>query len=150
MHVRNTSYLVHHNSKFYAQNVSVLPVYNKIFTEGRPKLKPQGFDGKTCVMDPDLPIYRNQWIEYNAKALCEAYQLDNFINMSGGRINSTVTEWMTMDPFLREALVIAYNKYAKDENQRQNKMQSDLDQKLEAAKEYKSPFSGITKPTFIN
>jgi hypothetical protein len=147
--MRSISYLVHQHSKF-AQNVSVLPVYNKIFAEERPKLRPQGFDGKTCLIDPDLPIYRNQWIEYNAAALCEAYELDNYINMNGGRFNCSPTEWMKMDMFLREAFKLAYNKYAREENKKQMQMQSDLDQKLEASKEYKSPFTGITKPTFIN
>jgi hypothetical protein len=75
MHVRSISNLIHTNSKFYAQNVSILPVYNKIFTEERPKFKPQGFDGKTCTVDPDLPIYRNHWIQYNAEALREAFEL---------------------------------------------------------------------------
>jgi hypothetical protein len=150
MHVRSITNLVHANSKFYAQNVSVLPVYNKIFPGPRPKLRPQGFDGDTCNFDPDLPIYRNQWIQHNAQALCEAYELDNFINMNGGRLNASPTEWMKLDPFLREAFKIAYNRYAREENQKQQKMQSDLDQKLEASKEYKSPFTGITKPTFIN
>lgn len=150
MHVRGISNLVHSNSKFYAHNVSILPIYNKIFGNSRPKLRPEGFDGETCIMDPDLPIYRNQWIEFNAQALSQAYELDNFISMNGGRLNCSPSEWMKMDPFLREAFKLSYNKYAKEENQKQSKMQSDLDQKLEASKEYKSPFSGITKPTFIN
>lgn len=150
MHVRAISNLVHSRSNFYAHNVSLLPLYNKVFSATRPKLRPEGFDGDTCIMDPDLPIYRNQWIEFNAKALCAAYELDNLISMNGGRLTSSPEEWMRMDPFLREALKLAYNKYAKEENQRQSQMQSDLDQKLEASKEYKSPFSGVTKPTFIN
>jgi hypothetical protein len=149
MQIRAISNLIHSHCKF-AQNVSVLPVYNKIFGRERPKFRPQGYDGDTCEFDPDLPIYRNNWIEYNAKALCETFELDNFLNMNGGRVNISHTEWMHMDIFMREAYKLAYNKYAREENQKQSKMQADMDQKLEAAKEYKSPFAGISKPTFIN
>jgi len=148
--MRSISYIVHGQSKFYAQNVSLIPLYNKIFVDNRAKTKPEGFEGRNCSLDPDLFIYRNNWIEYNAQALCSAYELDNFISMNGGIANLTNTEWMTMDLFLREAYKLAYNKYAKDENQKQHRMQADLEQKMEASKEYKSPFSGITKPTFIN
>lgn len=150
MHIRSISSIVHNQSKFYAQNVSLIPVYNKIFVDSRAKLKPEGFEGSTCSIDPDLPIYRNNWIEYNAQALCNVYELDNFIAMNGGRANISSTEWLTMDLFTREAYKLAYNNYAKEENKKQSQMKADLDQKMEAAKDYKSPFSGITKPTFIN
>jgi Asp-tRNA(Asn)/Glu-tRNA(Gln) amidotransferase A subunit family amidase len=70
--------------------------------------------------------------------------------MNGGRMNMSPTEWMHMDLFQREAYKLAYNAYAKEENKKQQNMQSQLDKKLEDAKEYKSPFAGVTKPTFIN
>lgn len=141
---------MHGHSKFYAQNVSLIPVYNKIFVDSRAKLKPEGFDGKLCSWDADLPIYRNNWIEHNAKALSDAFELDNFIAMNGGQANLTRTDWFEMDLFLREAFKLAYNKYAREENKKQSQMKADLDQKLEASKEYKSPFSGVSKPTFID
>lgn len=148
--MRSISHLIHKNAKFYAQNVSILPLYNKVYVDNRPKLRPEGFDGDTCSFDPDLPIYHSNWIEYNAQALRKTFQLDNFIRMNGGVCNWTPESYMKCDPFLREAFMLAYNAYAKEENQKQQRLQSDLDQKLEASKEYKSPFSGVTKPTFIN
>lgn len=141
---------MHADSHFYAQNITILPVYNKIFARERPKMRPQGFDGITCEIDPDLPIYRYEWIQHNAKAINEAFELDNLINMNGGNANVTYKDWISFDLFEREALKIAYNKYATEENKKQQKMQADIDQKIEAAKEYKSAFSGVTKPTFIN
>jgi hypothetical protein len=113
-------------------------------------MRPQGFDGETCEIDPDLPIYRYEWIKYNASAICETFELDNLINMNGGNANVTFKDWITFDLFEREALKMAYNKYASEENKKQQRMQADMEQKMEAAKEYKSAFSGVTKPTFIN
>lgn len=150
MHIRSISYIVHGHSKFYAQNVSLIPVYNKIFVDSRAKLKPEGFDGKLCSWDPDLPVYRNNWVEHNAKALSDAFELDNFIVMNGGTINTDPLQWIQLDPIYREALKLAFNKYAREENKKQSQMKADLDQKLEASKEYKSPFSGVSKPTFID
>lgn len=150
MHIRSISLIVHGHSKFYAQNVSLIPVYNKIFVDSRAKLKPEGFDGDLCSWDPDLPIYRNNWIEHNAQALVNVLELDNFIAMNGGSINCNPNDWLKLDMFYRQALTLAFNNYAKEENKKQSQMKADLDQKLEASKDYKSPFSGVSKPTFID
>ena len=149
MYIRSTSYLIHKESHFYAQNVSPLPVYNKIFVDGEVKYIPDGFSGDTCIIDPDLPIYRRQWIEHNAKSFKEAFDLSNWVRMNGGNINVSLESWMSLDFFMREAIKMASNEVTKEINDEHKKAQESLERRLEDAKEYKSPFEGAPKPSFI-
>jgi len=96
--MRNISHVTQHATRFYAQNVSLIPLYNKIFVDGRPRMRPQGYDGDTCIMDPDLPIYWKNWIEYNARVDITVYEMENWVRMGGNSFISW-TEWKHLGPY---------------------------------------------------
>ena len=149
MQMRNISWITQHASRFYAQNVTIIPLYNRIFVDGRPRMRPEGYDGDTCIIDPDLPIYRQQWIEHNANAVAHALEIENWVRMGGNSFIS-YTEWKNLDMFEREALKINKNKVNKEIEKDVRQKEADLNQKLESAKEYKSPFAGTpATPSFI-
>lgn len=141
--------MTQHGTRFYAQNVSIIPLYNRIFVDGRPRIRPEGFDGDTCVLDPDLPIYRQQWIEHNARAVAHALEIENWVRMGGNSFIS-YTEWLNLSPFEREALKIIKNEVNKEIEKEVKQKEADLNNKLENAKEYRSPFAGTpSTPSFI-
>lgn len=149
MYIRGVSHTVHQSCLFYAHNVSILPVYNKVFHKGTAKFIPQGYNGDTCVIDPDLPIYRQQWIEGTAKNIKESLELVNWVKMNGGTCNLSLDQWFSLDLFMREAVKLAGNEVTKETNKQVQEKEAALNQKIEAAKEYKSPFEGAPKPSFI-
>lgn len=149
MHMRNISLMTQHATRFYAQNVTIIPLYNRIFVDGRPRMRPEGFDGDTCYLDPDLPIYRQNWIEHNAKAVGHALEIENWVRMGGNSFIS-YTEWIQLDMFEREALKMIKNQVSKEIEKEVKQKEADLNQKLDNAKEYKSPFAGTPPtPSFI-
>ena len=149
MHIRNISYITQHGTRFYAQNVSLIPIYNRIFVDGRPRIKPEGYDGDTCIIDPDLPFYRKNWIDHNAKAVAQALEVENWVRMGGNSFISW-TEWKTLDIFEREALKIVKNQVTKEINKEVKQKEADLAQKLESSKPHVSPFANTpATPSFI-
>jgi TRAP-type C4-dicarboxylate transport system substrate-binding protein len=100
-------------------------------------------------MDPDLPIFRQQWIEHNALAVAHALEIENWVRMGANSFIS-FTEWKTLSPFEREALKRVKNEVSKEIEKEVRQKEADLNQKLENAKEYKSPFAGTPPtPSFI-
>ena len=148
--MRNISHVTQHATRYYAQNVSIIPLYNKIFVDGRSRLKPEGFDGDNCFIDPDLPIYRQQWIEYNASAVANVLEIENWIRMNGGQAPISWSEWINLDFFVREAIKMISNKITKEMNKQVKQKEADLTQKMEANKPYQSVFNGTpSTPSFI-
>ena len=149
MHMRNISHVTQHAARFYAQNVSLIPLYNKIFVDGRPRMRPEGYDGDTCIMDPDLPIYWKNWVEHNARVEIEVYEMENWVRMGGNSFISW-TEWKHLSPFEREGLKIIKNQVTKEINKEVQQKEADLAQKMEAAKPHVSPFANTpATPSFI-
>lgn len=149
MDIRNISHITQHGCKYYAQNISLIPLYNKIFTEDKPLLRPEGFDGDTCIMDPDLPIYRKNWVEHNAKVDIEVYEMENWVRMGGNSFISW-TEWKQLPPFEREGLKIIKNKVTREINKEVQQKEAEITQKMEAAKPHISPFANTPNtPSFI-
>lgn len=110
---------------------------------------PLGFKGYNCSIDPDLPIYYQNWVEHLAKSFVKEFRLIDFIRINGGSLSMSVDEWMNLDLFMREAVIMASNTVAKEQQKHESQLKSDLESKLEAQKEYKSPFEGAPKPSFI-
>jgi len=143
------SYLIHGNTQFIAHNVSVLPVYNKIYSDKIAHFVPHGFKGYNCTIDPDLPIYYRNWVEHIAKTFMQQFELVNYVRINGGSLSMSVDEWMKLDLFMREAVVQAVNIVVKEQQKNEAQLKSDLESKLESQKEYKSPFEGAPRPSFI-
>jgi hypothetical protein len=148
MYIRGLSYIIHQQYSFYAHNVSIIPVYNKLFHRGNAFI-PAGYNGDTCYIDPDLPIYRHNWIEGTAKNIKETLEIVNWVKLNGGASNLSLESWLSMDLFMREAVKIAGNEVASEHDKMVREKETKLEQKLEAAKDYKSPFEGAPKPSFI-
>lgn len=149
MHIRSLSFISHQFYSFYAHNVSIIPVYNKVFHKHTAKFVPEGYYGDTCIIDPDLPIYRQKWIEGTANNIKDSLELVNWVKLNGGTCNLSLDQWFSLDLFMREAVVMAGNEVAKETNKQIQEKEAALNQKIEAAKEYKSPFEGAPKPSFI-
>jgi len=110
---------------------------------------PPGFKGYNCSIDPDLPIYYQNWVEHIARTFMKEFRLVDFVRINGGSLSMSVNEWMNLDLFMREAVIMAVNIVVKEQNKHEAKLKSDLESKLENQKEYKSPFQGAPKPSFI-
>lgn len=140
---------MHGNSLFIAHNLSILPVYNKIYSEKIAYFLPPNFKGYECSIDPDLPIYYKRWVEHIANSFIKEFALIDWVRSNGGVLNMTITEWLSLDLFMREAALMAVNQVMKEQQKNEAQLRSDLEAKIESQKEYKSPFSGVSKPTFI-
>lgn len=76
------------------------------------------------------------------------FRLVDYVRINSS-INISVKEWMDLDLFMREAVVMAVNIVVKDQQKHEAQLKSDLESKLESQKEYKSIFEGAPKPSFI-
>lgn len=110
---------------------------------------PPGYKGYNCSIDPDLPIYYRNWVEHVAKTFMTEFRLVDYVRINGGSLSMSVDEWMKLDLFMREAVVMAVNKVVKEQQKHEAQLKSDLEAKLESQKEYKSPFEGAPRPSFI-
>ena len=70
--------------------------------------------------------------------------------MNGGKFHITPDQWMDMNIYERTAYEkVAFDKI-EETNKEAKKQKMEMEQKMEQAKEYKSQFSGITMPRFVN
>lgn len=125
------------------------PYKTSLFYDKEVLFLAKGYNGNTCEFDPDLFIYRQQWIEHTAVTIKESFEFVNLVKMAGGHAPISVKEWMELDLFTREAIKMASNEVFKEMEKEQKAIQSKLEDKLESNKEYRSPFEGAPKPTFI-
>lgn len=140
--------MCHQFSNFYAQNVSILPRYNRIHTKD-PVYIPKGYNGDTCTLDPDLPVYYQNWVDHVAKVSSEAFDLINWVNLQVGGISISINEWMELDVFMREAIKFSANKVFTQQKKESERMKQEMQQKMETSGPYKSSFDGIPKPSFF-
>lgn len=126
-------------------------MYNVIcVADSRCEFISKRFTNTLYYIDPDLPIYYQNWINHLAGIIRNFYNLDNLWNMNGGKFHITPDQWMDMNIYERTAYEkVAFDKI-EETNKEAKKQKMEMEQKMEQAKEYKSQFSGITMPRFVN
>ena len=100
-------------------------------------------------MDPDLPIYYENWVEYQGNLFREAFELDNWVQLQIGGVGVSLAEWLDFDPFWREAIKQAANKAFTAQQKEAEKAKQEMKQKLESSTPYRSSFDGIPRPSFF-
>lgn len=146
--MRELSHLIHGSYAFYAQKVSIIPLYNRVHIK-EAVFVPSGYSGENVYHDPDLPIYYENWRETIANSIREALEIDNWVQLNIGGVRIPLNEWKTYDLFEREAIKISANKVFVEQEKANNRAKADMEQKLEASKEYRSNFDGLPKPSFF-
>jgi hypothetical protein len=139
---------VHNGSYFYAQNVSLIPLYNRFHTRNAVFI-PEGYSGKNVNIDPDLPIYYHNWVNHVANSVAQALDIDSWANINLGGIPVSFTEWQHLDLFTREAIKTRVDKIFSEREKQAKQAKADLEAKLKSDKEYSSPFNNISKPSFF-
>lgn len=142
------SALCHHMCRFYAQNITLLPVYNRIHTKVA-VYRPNHYDGDSCTLDPDLPIYRQNWIEFVAQNFRREFEIDNWCQLSMSGINIRLDEWLHLPLFLREAVKLSGNHLIHEQQKQNEQVKKEMERKLEESQEHRSAFEGIPKPSFF-
>ena len=131
--------------------MSVFPVYNKICSvDSRSEFSSKRFEGLMVYIDPDLPIYFDNWIKHLANIVRDFYHLDNLWNLNGGQFNISYSDWINLNIYERRAFEMTASDKIEESNKSARQQKADMEQKMEQAKEYKSQFSGITMPRFVN
>lgn len=146
--MRYLSSLVHERSTFYAQNVSIIPVYNRVHVK-EVVFVPKRYTECNWQIDEDLPIYFNNWREHIASQIAEGLDLYNWAVLNSGGLSISIEEWMNLDMMMREAIKMAGNKVFSDQKKEANRIQADMERKLEQNQPHRSAFEGIPKPSFF-
>lgn len=100
------------------------------------------------IPDPDLIIYRKNWIEAVGKNIRDKALLDNWVRVSNSCNVPLGINWLDMDDLWLEAVSSAVNDFVKEQNKASSEHLNQMQSKLEALKPYQSPMDSIPKPTF--
>lgn len=126
-------------------------MYNVIcVADSRCEFISKRFTNTLYYIDPDLPIYYQNWINHLARIIRNFYELDDLWNLNGGKFHLTSDQWINMNLYEREAHKMVASSKIEESNKEAKKQKMEMEQKMEAAKEYRSQFSGITMPRFVN
>ncbi len=135
-------------SKFSAQNISILPVYNRIYTR-EATFVPKKYTECNWQIDEDLPIYFHNWKEHIGLTFADAFDLYSWVNLNIGGVTVSINDWMNLDMFIREAIKLASNKVFHEQKKEAEQMRQDMERKIEDSKPHRSAFEGIPKPSFF-
>lgn len=100
------------------------------------------------IPDPDLIIYRRNWIEGVAKNIRDKANLDNWVRASNTCNVPLGVNWLDMDELWLTAVSMSIDEFIKEQNKASSDHLQQMQTKLEALKPYQSPMDSIPKPTF--
>lgn len=147
--MRDCSNLVHKNSSFIKTTSSLLPLYSKTYVEPQHYI-PKNYFGIYCTpIEEDDFIYHKNWVEHIGLVLAEEYRIKDWANLNMGGITIPLQEWQTLDIFTVEAIVLTANKLFTEQEKKAKEAKEDLENKIKSSTPYRSSFSNIPKPTFI-
>lgn len=101
------------------------------------------------IPDPDLIIYRKNWIEAISKNIRKHAQLDNWVRASNTCNVPLGINWLDMDELWLTAVSMSIDEFIKEQNKASTEHLNQMQNKLESLKPYQSPMDSIPKPTFF-
>lgn len=99
--------------------------------------------------DPDMIIYRNNWVKAVAANIRSQANLDNWVRVSNCCNIPLGISWLEMDELWLTAISSAVDDFVKEQNKASTEHLQQMQSKLESLKPYQSPMDSIPKPNFI-
>jgi hypothetical protein len=99
--------------------------------------------------DPDMIIYRHNWVKAIAANIRDKAQLDNWVRVSNCCNIPLGIDWLDMDELWLTAISTAVDEFVKEQNKASSEHMQQMQSKIEALKPYQSPMESIPKPHFF-
>lgn len=101
------------------------------------------------LIDPDMLIYRMNWVKAVAANIRRQAQLDNWVRIANCCDVPLGMDWLDMDELWLTALTSAVDDFIKEQNKASSEQLHQMQSKLESLKPYSSPMDSVPKPSFF-
>lgn len=101
------------------------------------------------LLDPDMIIYRMNWVKAVAANIRAKAQLDNWVRVANCCDMPLGVSWLEMDDLWLAAISSAVDDFVKEQNKASSEQLHQMQSKLESLKPYQSPMDSIPKPSFM-